>query len=216
MNDSTRPTSLYKYFDTNGSLIYVGITSRGINRNREHNADKLWWQFVTRQEVQHFPDRRAALEAEKTLILQRRPPFNKQHNPGHDELVTEYLKFAHASRGGDSAGKIMQENYGRMPLEVHSWDPDKNLLLLRSRPEHIRLAVRVSKPEKLWAQHEGKRAYCMSMTHENYGLRLMLQGAWLGSVAGMDAVLTREKDKTAYTIRKLEPSPVHQTEETER
>ncbi|MFL0711649.1 MAG: hypothetical protein ACJLS2_02400 [Microcella pacifica] len=121
--------------------------------------------------------------------------------------MNEYVKFAHASRGGDSAGKIMQENKGRMPLEVHSWEPDRNLLLLRSRPEHIRLAARVSKPEKLWAQMDGKRAFCLSLTHQNYGLRLMLQGSWLGSVSGMDAVLKREKGKVSYSIRTLEPIP---------
>ena len=31
-------TSLYRYFDREGALIYVGVTSRGATRNVEHNT----------------------------------------------------------------------------------------------------------------------------------------------------------------------------------
>lgn len=35
-------TSLYRYFDDGGALIYVGITGRGIARNVEHDKTKCW------------------------------------------------------------------------------------------------------------------------------------------------------------------------------
>jgi len=31
------PTSLYRYYDKYNVLLYVGITSRGLKRNREHS-----------------------------------------------------------------------------------------------------------------------------------------------------------------------------------
>lgn len=82
--DSSRvqPTSVYRYYDQFGVLIYVGITSRGVTRNREHNRDKAWWTYVARQEVDHLPDRAAALSHERRLIEDHRPPYNVQHN--HD------------------------------------------------------------------------------------------------------------------------------------
>lgn len=85
-------TSLYKYYDDAGILIYIGITSRGIARNIEHNTSKDWWPYVSTQEVEHFPDRPTALKRERELIHLLRPPFNKEHNPDHQELVDEYLE----------------------------------------------------------------------------------------------------------------------------
>jgi predicted GIY-YIG superfamily endonuclease len=87
-------TSVYRYYDHNDLLLYVGITRRGIARNVEHNDSKAWWQYVTRQEVEHFPTRRAAIQAEKRLIQTYRPPFNTQHNPTHREDRAAYEAFA--------------------------------------------------------------------------------------------------------------------------
>lgn len=78
---ASAPASVYLYYDKRGLLIYVGITSRGVQRQRQHNADKEWWKYVTRQEVAHFQTRKAALLRERELIQKHRPPFNRQHNP---------------------------------------------------------------------------------------------------------------------------------------
>lgn len=87
-------TSLYLYFDRDSVLLYVGITNRGIKRNSEHNLDKAWWPYVARQEIRHLPGRQEAVRAERELIAERRPPFNRQHNPGHEQLAAEYLAYA--------------------------------------------------------------------------------------------------------------------------
>lgn len=86
------PTSLYLYYDKYNVLLYVGVTHRGIKRNHEH-SDKNWWQYVARQEVTHLPSRVAALKAERETIIRRSPPFNRAHNPGHDELAVAYHRF---------------------------------------------------------------------------------------------------------------------------
>lgn len=87
------PTSLYRYFDRHGALIYVGITRRGIARNVEHNNSKEWWHYVARQEVEHFDTRAAALRAETDAIRTHQPPFNAQHNPDHAALKEQYKTF---------------------------------------------------------------------------------------------------------------------------
>ncbi|MET8648505.1 hypothetical protein [Nocardia aurea] len=88
------PTSLYLYYDRDSVLLYVGITNRGIKRNSEHNADKEWWPYVASQEVRHLPSREEAVRIEREVIAERRPPFNKQHNPGHEELAEEYIAYS--------------------------------------------------------------------------------------------------------------------------
>lgn len=87
----TAPTSVYRYYDKSGVLLYVGITSRRTRRQLEHNSDKEWWPFVARQEVDHYPNRVEAEVQERGLIRRYRPPFNKQHNPEHAEMRELYL-----------------------------------------------------------------------------------------------------------------------------
>lgn len=85
------PTSVYKYFDKAGILIYVGITGSGALRNRQHNESKEWWKFVRRQQVEHFKSRALAHEREVQLIERFKPPFNKQHNKDHAASRRFYL-----------------------------------------------------------------------------------------------------------------------------
>lgn len=89
--DSPTPTSVYRYYDRFGVLIYVGITSRALLRQREHNDTKEWWPFVARQEVEHYPTRDVAALHERSLIAEFLPPFNRHHNPHHQEMRSAYL-----------------------------------------------------------------------------------------------------------------------------
>lgn len=84
-------TSVYRYYDRLGVLLYVGITSRGATRNGEHNATKSWWKYVNNQQVEHYPTRDAAVHRERELIREFRPPFNVQHNPGHADVAAVYV-----------------------------------------------------------------------------------------------------------------------------
>lgn len=91
-NDTKVPTSVYLYYDEHDFLVYVGITSRGMKRQREHNDTKTWWKYVARQEVEHHPSRPAAEDRERYLIQRHRPPFNTVHNPDHKASKASYLK----------------------------------------------------------------------------------------------------------------------------
>lgn len=97
------PTSLYLYYDNCNVLLYVGVTNRGARRNWEHNADKAWWPHVSRQEIRHLPSREEALRLEREIIAERRPPFNRQHNPGHEELAEFYFAYADPPDTGDES-----------------------------------------------------------------------------------------------------------------
>lgn len=87
----SEPTSVYRYYDAHKVLIYVGITKRGVLRQREHNEHAEWWQFVGSQEVDHYDTREIASAQESFLIRQHRPPFNKSQNPDHERLRDAYL-----------------------------------------------------------------------------------------------------------------------------
>ena len=51
------PTALYRLYDCDGTLMYVGITSNPERRFSEHASDKHWWPHVTRKAVQWYGTR---------------------------------------------------------------------------------------------------------------------------------------------------------------
>lgn len=133
------PTSLYRYYDESDLLIYVGITSRGMQRNREHNSTKTWWRFVVRQEVEHFDTRAEALRREAELVSSFAPPFNKQHNPNHEQARTTYLLFAAARSQPSEWSDEVRHSGMRIDLDFHG-RADSGRLVLRSRIEDMSIA----------------------------------------------------------------------------
>ena len=71
-------TSLYRHFDADGILLYVGISNNHIRRTFEHDAASPWFWAVSRIDVTHFETRREALEAEARAIAAERPLNNIQ------------------------------------------------------------------------------------------------------------------------------------------
>jgi hypothetical protein len=132
------PTSVYRYFDVFGILIYVGITAQRMARNSQHNLDKTWWGFVARQEVEHFSSRPDAHRREIELIQEFRPPFNTQHNPMAQEMRAIYLAFRASEPAG--AEEVYESTNGLIPatpcLRGRAGTP-----MLRTNAEHAGLAL---------------------------------------------------------------------------
>jgi len=76
------PTTLYRFYDADDRLLYVGITERGPQRWKEHRKSKGWWTKVVRISTEHFPTRVQALKAEERAIRQEKPAYNVIHNAG--------------------------------------------------------------------------------------------------------------------------------------
>ena len=128
------PTSVYLYFDRGGILIYVGVTSRGVTRQREHNSDKDWWPCVSKQKVEHYPTRAEALRREQELIELMSPPFNSVHNPDRSTRDA-YLALRAAGTATKPANK-------RLPMRVGYQYGD--LLIVMTRMEHASIAATIS------------------------------------------------------------------------
>jgi len=135
------PTSVYRYYDRSDILIYVGITRQGMGRNVQHNGKAEWWPFVARQEVEHYPDRLAAMAREKALIRHHRPPFNKQHNLDHMATRAAYLAFTSDPVRRESPNGMFHRLRKRLPLELFHHEGTE--LVLRSQLEHAPLAAAI-------------------------------------------------------------------------
>jgi predicted GIY-YIG superfamily endonuclease len=72
-----RPTALYRWYDQDDVLLYVGVSTNVARRAGQHE-DKEWWHRVARSTVEQFESRGAALDAESRAIREERPLFNIQ------------------------------------------------------------------------------------------------------------------------------------------
>lgn len=74
------PTQLYRHFDAEGRLLYVGISLSVVHRLQQHLAGSSWAHEITRVEVAKYATRGEALAAERAAIETEKPLHNKQHN----------------------------------------------------------------------------------------------------------------------------------------
>ncbi|MGV9226433.1 GntR family transcriptional regulator [Streptomyces albogriseolus] len=72
-------TALYKLYNEEDALLYVGVTNNTRVRWAKHATDKAWWGEVSRQEITWYADRISALAAEKEAIQRDQPRYNSEH-----------------------------------------------------------------------------------------------------------------------------------------
>jgi transcriptional regulator with XRE-family HTH domain len=75
-------TALYRFYDIDDQLLYVGITDNIPARWEGHARNKRWWSDVVRKVVEWHDDREAAALAEIAAIVAERPLYNVVHVPG--------------------------------------------------------------------------------------------------------------------------------------
>lgn len=69
-------TTLYRFYDRDGRLLYVGITEKAWQRFKSHQRSKEWWTDSERAHLEHFETRKEAMRAELHAIKTERPLFN--------------------------------------------------------------------------------------------------------------------------------------------
>ena len=70
---------LYRHFDEDGALLYVGISLSALNRLAAHIEDSAWYWSIATVKIEVHPTREAAEEAERQAIRNERPLFNHMH-----------------------------------------------------------------------------------------------------------------------------------------
>lgn len=72
---------VYKHYDSDGNLIYVGVTGNALTRIRTHIRDSRWFDLVNEIKIEKFDNADAAIAREKQLIEENKPVFNSANNP---------------------------------------------------------------------------------------------------------------------------------------
>jgi hypothetical protein len=69
------PIALYRFYDADGVLLYVGITAN-LKRPLADYTGRSWWKQVTRKTVMLYPTSASAQEAEIAAIRDEAPSEN--------------------------------------------------------------------------------------------------------------------------------------------
>jgi len=70
-----RETCLYRFYDSAGRLLYVGITM-DLSRRLAKHRQRDWWPDVAEADYEYFPGREAAKSAERVAIATEDPIHN--------------------------------------------------------------------------------------------------------------------------------------------
>lgn len=68
--------TVYKLYDAQDELLYVGFTARGFRRIDEHLREKPWFDAVTDIQFERFANEHRALDREASLVLLQNPRYN--------------------------------------------------------------------------------------------------------------------------------------------
>lgn len=136
--------SLYRFYDADDRLLYVGITSRVPSRLSQHARDKEWFPYVARASFEHYQHRDDAALAEKKTIKRERPLYNLAHvpddilRPGEVELedVASHLRVdPDVVNRWAAFGRIPHRRCKDGTLVFHRQKIDAWLRSLRREPE---------------------------------------------------------------------------------
>lgn len=67
---------LYRHFDAQGDLLYVGMSLSAVNRLSGHKSASKWFAEIARVEVENFASREEAAFAEDEAIILENPRYN--------------------------------------------------------------------------------------------------------------------------------------------
>lgn len=91
-------TSVYRYYDASGKLLYVGTADQWERRACDHSKSKPWFGDVRRVELHFFATRKEALEAERMAIVAEHPEQNTVHNRRVNELESLNVRIGSEMR----------------------------------------------------------------------------------------------------------------------
>jgi hypothetical protein len=85
--------ALYRYWDADDLLLYVGITGHMGYRERSHIKGSSWMDFAVRSTIERFPCKFQAEPAEREAIQAEHPLFNHKHNESREaqQRLVDYL-----------------------------------------------------------------------------------------------------------------------------
>lgn len=105
LDPATAAHALYRFYDTTGELLYIGITCNPGSRWRDHQRTKTWWHEITQITIEQHPSKRAVEIAERSAIQAEQPRYNIIHNRPQNPTVFDCPRCGRGAVRRTSAGR---------------------------------------------------------------------------------------------------------------
>lgn len=86
-----RRAVLYRHFDAEGRLLYVGASMNVMQRILQHSGSSWWFPDIVRIELEHMPDAATAKLAEIEAILTEKPLYNINHTDRRPSVINREI-----------------------------------------------------------------------------------------------------------------------------
>lgn len=133
-------TALYRLFDDQERLLYIGIAVHPDRRWRQHARDnaETWWPDVQRKEVEWFETRERAAEAEAEAIRREGPPYNWHHTAAYNDPARGWRTPAPvpSSRASEERRRVFERG-----VRLHMESRSKKVSLPTLLAEKLREAI---------------------------------------------------------------------------
>lgn len=107
---SQNPCYLYKHFDSDGNLLYVGISFSISQRISQHKKGSNWFADSGYVTILKFPSRSLAEEAEKKAIRFENPLHNIAYRHSYAKENKKWAKRIHDERYGKFYQALIEVN----------------------------------------------------------------------------------------------------------
>lgn len=124
MREAQREQSLYRHYDKDGKLLYVGVSLSAIKRLSEHVGISHWANDIASVTIEKFPNRKAVLDAEKEAITNENPIHNIMRprisvvKKSREERLRDRLEEIAEQSRAELSASIVQYNPMYSPQEV--------------------------------------------------------------------------------------------------
>jgi predicted GIY-YIG superfamily endonuclease len=130
---------LYRMFNADDELLYVGISMSALNRIGQHKTEKAWWHEVAKITIEtHHVERDLIFEIEREAIRTECPRYNVKHararpstprlheqrfnnEPGLVVACGEVYAFGLRKSGDVVTGLVTKNDDGWIKVDLYSW-----------------------------------------------------------------------------------------------
>ena len=100
-------TAVYRIYDSDGSLLYVGMGRNPMGRWSSHAEQHQWWQRAASFRVEWFATRKEAAREELNAIRAEDPECNIYARPGWGDYVyAKYMEKLELSREREASIQV--------------------------------------------------------------------------------------------------------------
>lgn len=131
------PTTLYRLYGHDDTLLYIGIAGNPGRRFEEHRRDKLWWGDVAVAKLEHHPSRSLAEAHEAKAIRSEQPLHNLALTgkpPAEPCLFIDEELLSDGRRALDVAAEIGISRNLYLNRRYRAWSPERAATTPAYRP----------------------------------------------------------------------------------